>query len=451
MKTINEQLNELRETRVQKATRMTELAEQIKAGEDVGDEFDTLETEVADLDNQIRLKRVEALNASTARPVDGTNQKAATQSRGPTIIVKNSDPDDKFVGQSFVRRVIAKCVARLEGESASNIAEQRWGKTHPNLVRLIKSGVAGGGAGSGEWGAELVAMDGRYTGDFLTYLTSKTVYDKLPLRQVSANVTIKGQDGTATGYWVGESKSIPASTADFSTVNLTPLKVGALAVVSNELLRDSSPAAEQLVRDSLVDASSQRVDNTFLSATAASAGVSPAGLLNGLSAAVPSGTDAAAVRADYQTLLQPFITAKNANGLVHVMSPSLAMAISMFVNTLGQYDFPEISEMGGTLFKRPVYTGDNVTSGDWIVLKPEDIWRIGDTGIQVSMSQEATIEQDTAPQGATDTPVAASANMTNMFQAESTAIKVVRSINFKLRRSGSVQLLSNAEYGGVVS
>jgi hypothetical protein len=29
--------------------------------------------------------------------------------------------------------------------SASEIAQQRWGKSHPNLVRWIKAGVAGGG------------------------------------------------------------------------------------------------------------------------------------------------------------------------------------------------------------------------------------------------------------------------------------------------------------------
>ena len=67
-------------------------------------------------------------------------------------------------------------------------------------------------------------------------------------------LVLKGQDGAATGYWVGESKGIPASKADFSTVSLTPLKVAALAVASMELLRDSTPAAEQLIRDALVAA-----------------------------------------------------------------------------------------------------------------------------------------------------------------------------------------------------
>ena len=67
------------------------------------------------------------------------------------------------------------------------------------------------------------------------------------------------------------------------------------------------------------------------------------------------------------------------------------------------------------------------------------------------MSKDATIEQDTAPTGATDTPVAASANMTNMFQDESVAFKVTRRINWQKRRPAAVQFIQGADYGGPVS
>jgi HK97 family phage major capsid protein/HK97 family phage prohead protease len=451
MKTMNELLSELRETRTQKAARMTELVELIKAGEDHGAEFDALESEVSDLDNAIRVKRVEAMNASAARPVDGTTSKAATESRGPTIIVRKTDADDKFAGQSFVRMVRAKWLAKANDCSASEVAEQLWGKTNPNMVRWIKAAVAGGGTGSGEWGAELADSDTKYMGDFITYLHGMTVFDRLPLRQVPARVHIKGQDGAATGYWVGESKSIPPSAQDFSDVELTPLKVAALAVVSNELLRDSSPAAEMLVRDALVEASAQRVDTTFFSATAASAGVSPAGLLNGVTGVQASGTDAAAIRADIQSLYAPFFSAKNASGIQLVMTPSMAKAISLLVNSLGQTEFPGLNSTGGSLLGDTVWTGDNVTAGNIVALKPSDIYRIGDSGVQVSMSREATIEMNDAAAGASDTPVAMASHTVSMYQTESTAIKVVRSINYAKRRSHAVQFIENAEYGGVVS
>jgi hypothetical protein len=38
-----------------------------------------------------------------------------------------------------------------------------------------------------------------------------------------------------------------------------------------------------------------------------------------------------------------------------------------------------------------------------------------------------------------------------MFQEESTAIKVVRSINWQKRRSGAVQYIGNASYGDINS
>jgi hypothetical protein len=82
-----------------------------------------------------------------------------------------------------------------------------------------------------------------------------------------------------------------------------------------------------------------------------------------------------------------------------------------------------------------------------IMLKPSDIYRIGDMGITVSVSDVATIEQDNAPQGASDTPVAASATIMSMFGTESVAFKVVRRVNFAKRRTSAVAYVDNADYG----
>ena len=461
MKTAYQELAELRETRVTKTARMSELQDAAKAAErrlsqEEATEFDTLLADVDALDDQIRLKSLEALNGAAARPVNGDNSKAAGESRGPMGFVRKTDPEDKFKGQSYIRAAIAKAhafIAMKQGSYVSpiDIAQHRWGKTHPNLVNWIKAGVAGAGTGSGEWGAELAQSDTRYTGDFIEFLYSMTVFDKLPLRPVPSRVHIKGQDGAATGYWVGESKAIPVSKADASDVELTPLKVGAIAVSSKELILDSQPSAEMWIRDCIAEASAQRVDTTFLGTGAAVAGVSPAGILNGLVALAPSGADAAAVRADLLSLYAPFLTAKNASGLVQIMTPSMAKALSLLVNALGQVEFPGLHATGGELRGDVVYTGDNVTGGHWILMKPSDIWKIGDSGIELSMTDTATLEQDDAPSGATDTPAAATANLVNLWQSESVGFKVVRRINFQKRRSGAVVYLDNAEYGGVVS
>lgn len=418
------------------------------------EQFDELETENVAVEKHLsRLKAMQKLDEQSAKPAVGSNTKDASNSRQPglaaPVILEKGDKDEDFEGQNYTRMVIAKTLARIQDVSAVGIAQKRWGRTNPNLVGSIKAAVAGGGTDDGEWGAELVHID-RYTGDFIEYLYSRTVFDKLPLREVPANVNIAGQDGAATGYWVGQSKSIPVSKADFMDVNLTPLKVAALAVVSKELLRDSSPSAERLVRDALVQASAQKVDSTFLSTDAAVAGVSPAGILNGLTAGTSNGTDIDGVIADVKALYAPFIAANNADMLQFVTTQSLAKSMGLMQNALGNWAFPGIGANGGTLLGDTVTAGGNVGAGDLILLKPSDIYKIGDRGVEVSMSMDASIQMDDAPNGASDTPTA-NTSVVSMYQTDSVAIKVVRPLNFAKRRASAVAYIGDADYGAVGS
>lgn len=474
MKTFSDQIKDLEATRAAKAARMEEImnksmAEDRTMDDAEAEEFDTIETEIQQIDKDLsRLSRLQALNVQSGKSVDGARpgQDARTVASAvrsvsneggqrisaPYIQVAPKDQEEKFKGQNYTRLVIAKTLAQLDGVSASGIAKARWGKSNPTLVALIKANeVSGGGAGTDEWGSELVDADNRYTGDFIEFLTSRTIFDQLGLREVPANITIKGQDGIGTGYWVGESLAIPVSAQDFSNVSLTPLKVAAISVISIELMRDSSPAAEALVRDGIVEAAAQRIDGTFLSTTIASAGVSPAGMLWNVTPITSNGTDGDGVRADIKELYAPFITAKNASGLSFVANTSLAKSLQLMRNALGQKEFPEITQNGGTLEGDPVATGDNVNANHLILLKPSDIFKIGDMGVQVTMSRDATIEMNSVPVGDSETPTASSESPVSMFQTESVALKVVRPMNFQKRRSHAVQYVSDADYGAVAS
>jgi len=412
--------------------------------------FDGNDADIAAIDEHLtRLRAMEKRAATTAKPVTGQSQKDGLDSRAPSrITITKGDPDEAFEGQNFTRMVIAKTLARIDDVSAIGIAQKRWGRTNPQFVDVIRAAVAGGGTESGDWAAELVHAD-RYTGDFIDYLYSRTVFDKLPLREVPANVNIAGMDGAATGYWVGQSKSIPVTKADFMDVTLTPLKVAALAVVSKELLRDSSPSAERLVRDALVEASAQRVDQTFLGTAAASANVSPAGLLNGLGAGSSSGNDIDGVIADVKALYASFIAANNADGLHFVTTQSLAKALGLMQNALGNWAFPGLSANGGPLLGDPLVAGGNVGAGDFILLKPSDIYKIGDRGVEVSLSTEAAIQMADNPNGTIDSPPTGHTSVVSMFQTDAVAIKVVRPLNFAKRRASAVAYIGDAEYGSI--
>jgi hypothetical protein len=161
--------------------------------------------------------------------------------------------------------------------------------------------------------------------------------------------------------------------------------------------------------------------------------------------------DADSVRDGIRALYAPFLTAKNASGLTLVMNPARAKAISLMVNALGQTEFPGLGADGGMLLGDKVVTGDNVNEAHVLLLKASDIYKIGDGGIEVSVSRDATIEQADDPAGASDVPTAQANSPVSMFQTESTAIKVVRSINFAKRRTSAVAYVGDASWGDAAS
>lgn len=451
MKTYTQEaLAGLQEQRATKAKRMEELLEtKGEAGfsDEQRTEFNGLDAEIENLDDEIRVSKRHVDNIAKARPVESRGAPAG-------YVKKFNDVPEKFKGEIGLKRALCNMAAMVEIKEGRfttpvQIAQAVWGKSNPTLVAVMKANeVAGAGTDSGEWGAELAQADTTYTGDFIEYLYGLTVFDRLPLRRVPHNVVIKGQDGAFTGYFVGQSKAIPVSAGDFSSTTTTPYKAAGLCVVSKEWLRDASGDGLALCGQGLREAIAQAVDSRFLSTTAVSAGVAPAGILNGVSIGATNGGDAQSVATDIKALFAPFISAKNlSGGLAWVMTPTTAVALSLMRNALGQPEYPTLTPTGGTFQGYPVYTGDNVGSGDVILLKPSDIWKIGDLGVTLSVSDSAMIEQNSAPTGATDTPVAASVTMVSMFQEDSVAIKVVRPISWGKRRSSAVAYIGDAAYG----
>jgi HK97 family phage major capsid protein len=419
-------------------------------------------TEVAGLEQELErnerdIKSAERMIARETAAAAASAEPAAPRgvSRAPAVLTRTNQAQrdgDKFKGQTYMAYIRARTLMVVNsavgdiGQMAASLYRDR-----PEYVDLFRKWAAnevpGGAEKSGEWGAELVAMDGRFTGDFIDYLRAKTVFDQLGLRQIPANVTVKGQDGTGAAFWVGEGKAVPMSKADFSTVNLQPLKIGALSAISLELIRDSSPSAMQLVQDSLTRDSSQLIDSTFFSATAASAGVSPAGIVNGVGGTGSSGSDLNGFITDMDVLVQAFITAKNTGGLKWASRPGLAQKIAGFTNLMGTKVYPSLSEEGGTLENKPFLTSDNVVSGDFLLIKPEDIYKIGDDGLSIDVSREATLEFASDPTGAAlGTPVSASKQIVNLFQNGMVGIRLLRSINWAKRRSSAVARITSAAY-----
>lgn len=474
MKTIAEQIAALENTRNTKALRMSEVASPSQeAGEtmsaEAAEEFDTLTKEIDNIDADLkRLKILEGIQAKGAKAIAPTGKTIETVEEGETARspLQNVVLDQKLAPGIRMARVV-RCMAHSfkqvsKGTFVSPIdVAKDWYKTDPVIANFLKANVAAGTTLSGNWAEGLVGSETKIIADFVEYLRPMTILGKFgtggvpALHTIPFRVALVSELGGGEGYWVGEGKAKPLTSFDYSRTNLSPLKVANICVLTDDLVRDSSPSAETLVRNSLVNALRARLDMDFINPDkAAVANVSPAGILNGVAGIPSSGNDADAIRADIGTLFGAFIDANNAptNG-VWIMSARTALRVSLMMNPLGQPEFPGINMNGGVLAGLPVITSEFVTpntSGDFIALvNASDVYLADDGGFNVDMSREASLEMSDAPAHNSGTPTAA--QMVSMFQTNSVAIRAERTINWSRRRNEGVAWLSNVNWGGQIT
>lgn len=467
MKTIAEQIAEFEATRAAKAADMEAIM--TKAAEDgvtldaeQSEAFDTLESEIASIDKHIaRLRNMQKAQAATAKPAaDDQVQRIKTLDMKDGIQVRAKNTQKLEPGIAFARA--AKCLAlgHLEHRDAIGIAKALYEGQDQIIAatqRLVtKAAVAAATTSDATWAGPLVGDETSVFADFVAFLRPQTILGRFgqngipSLRNVPFRVPLIGQTSGGDGYWVGEGQAKPLTKFDFERKTLTPLKVANIAVATMEVIRDSSPAADGIIRDQLAAALRQRLDIDFIDPDkAAVSDVSPASILNGVVGIASSGTDADAVRADMKALFSAFIAANNApTSGVFIMTATMALSLSLMVNALGQPEFPTITMTGGTLNGLPVIVSEFVptdSSGSIVALvNASDIYLGDEGGIDLSMSTEASLQMDNAP----DNPTTASTVLVSLWQRNLVGFRCERTINWSRRRTSAVAYLTGVNWGG---
>lgn len=460
MKTIAEQISEFEATRVTKSAEMQSIMDTAaEAGltldAEQSDAFDTLQAEVEAIDKHIgRLKGMQKSAAASAKPVNQETVVKTVDNSGITVRAKNTQKLEP--GIAFARA--AKCLAlgHLEHRDAIQIAKSLFDGQDGVIAatqRLVtKAAVPAATTTDATWAKPLVGEESAAFADFVEYLRPTTVLGRFgqngvpSLRTIPFRTALIGQTSGGDAAWVGEGAGKPLTKFDFSRTTLEPLKVANIAVATMEVVRDSSPSAEGIIRDQLAAALRERLDLDFISPTkAAVAGVSPAGILNGIAPIPSSGSDADAVRADIKALFTAFIQANNApTSGVFIMSAVTALALSLMQNPLGQTEFPGISMTGGVLFGLPVLVSEYVettSSGSLVALvNASDIYLGDEGGIDVSMSTEASLQM-------VDNPTSGAAQLVSLWQNNLVAWRCERSLNWARRRPSAAFWLSDVNWG----
>lgn len=118
-------------------------------------------------------------------------------------------------------------------------------------------------------GAELVGTDHR-ADQYIGPLRDSLLVQRLGVRTLSGlvgNVSIPKAGAGLSAGWVTEGQALPESDMDFDSVTLTPRHVGGITEMSRQLLQQSAPAIEGLVRDDLSFAVAQAVDRAIVAGT----------------------------------------------------------------------------------------------------------------------------------------------------------------------------------------
>jgi HK97 family phage prohead protease len=466
MKTYTEQITALENKRAatfaaQEAVAKKGLDDDRTMNEAESEEFDNHQVTIESIDKQlVRLRQLEQNVAKAAKAVKAeTPQQGAAARGGEAIVVKTQPvlPPGIEATRIWKCRMNSTLSIMRGGEfrSAAEFATQMYG-SDSNVVGILKANVPAGATVAGNWAANLIGAETGAMADFVAYLRPRTILgrfgtDGIPaLRSVPFRTPLITETGGGAAWWVGEGKAKPLTSFSYTRTTLAPLKVATICALTEELIRDSSPKADVMVRDSLVSAVRERLDLDFITPSkTAVAGVSPASITNGASTIVSSGDDADAIRLDVRSLLAKFTSVNNPpSSGVWIMGSSNAAALAMMVNPLGQPEFPSMSPTGGALFGMPVIASDYVGAAIVVLANASDIYEADDGEVAVDMSREASLEMSDAPTGSSITPTGTS--LVSLWQTNTVGIRAERTINWLRRRTQSVVYLTSADWGGPV-
>lgn len=407
--------------------------------------YDNTSTEIKAVDEHLkRLRDMEGNMASTAKPVSkAANGEVTTVKAGAPGIIRVEQKLEK--GIAFARFAKALAAANGSRSEALEIARKQY-PDDAKLHHVLKAAVGAGTTTDPKWAGALVEYQ-EYALDFVEFLRPQTIIGRFgqggipALRQVPFNIRIPAQTSGGSANWVGQGKAKPLTKFDFESITFSFAKVAAIAVLTDELIRFSNPAADALVRNALAEAVIARLDTDFINpAKAEVANISPASVTNGI-AAIPSTGDP---DADAEAAFAQFVSNNlQPTGGVWIMSSTNALALSMKKNALGQKMYPEMTLLGGTFQGLPAivsqYAGTNLT-----LLNAPDIYLADDGGVAVDMSREASLEMESEPTGDSITPTGT--ELVSMFQTNSVAIRAERWINWKRRRTAAVAVISGVNY-----
>jgi HK97 family phage major capsid protein len=265
-----------------RATIVAELRSLTANGADLSDEqrgrFDTLKTEADALQGKIdRAAVVDDFERRVAgSPIIGSGDKNFDgELRNFSLVRAIASQVPNLNVDAGRERELSQEVARRAGRSFQGMAVPMAVFQQPVEQRVMTTGLPVNGPGS-----NLIATD--FRGDqYIDLLREALVVRGLGARILSGlvgNVAIPKAKTSSTAAWVNENTAIPTSDMEWEQVSMTPKHVGARTEFSRNLILQSSPDIEALVRADFAAVLAREVDRAAIIGTGVAP--EPRGVLN---------------------------------------------------------------------------------------------------------------------------------------------------------------------------
>lgn len=492
---IAEKIQAKQERLVAVKDRLTELKQLVgDADEELDDdqmeEIDSLSDEQESLIKSIEsLQKIESGLSRKAVPAGSTRQTV------PATVKK-----EEKGGSLLIKSMTAALIAKMTDTPVSEVINEVYG-TDDRIKAVSKVYLSRTGNFRGKtavdaadtttpgWAAELVDNDLR---GFLDELAPVSVYGRLltygsGLDFGSSNsVTIprrnrSNQNNGAEigGSWVGEGGVIPVKQMAIASRTLNRYKLAVISAFTNELMQQSVPSIEGLVRASIIEDTSLVIDSALLDDSGVVAGVRPAGLLFGVTPVASAGGTADDIITDLKALLGAMSSINGARPVL-IMNSNRLLGLSTVTTAAGGFMFRD--EVGnGRLLGVPVIASTTVPADEVIMIDAASFvganaspqFAVTDQATLVMANADATAptqagaatdhtggalgtEEQVPPDGGiivtgdtTGAPAGASVAgymAQSMFQQYQTAVRMVLPASWGLTRDGSVAALSGVDW-----
>lgn len=322
----------------------------------------------------------------------------------------------------------------LMGPRIKSIVESRHHvyEYAPDLVARQKAAATAGGTAVGDWTEQLASYQ-VLASAFLESLRNYGAFDAMlpSMRRVPFRTRIGASTTGITGTTVPQASVKPISKLTLTGTQIDEQKAVAILVVTDELAKFGSNAAGNLFAVELSNAVAVETDETFVSV-----------LTTGATSIGSSGVTAEHVRNDLRGLLASITTGARSQ-LFLLTTSAIAKVLCVLHTSTGESAFPGMNYDGGQIGGIQVVVSDGVPSGTMLLVDAQQVAAASET-IQLSYSNQAPVQMDTAP----DSPTSASTVMISLWQNNMTGLKAERVFGVQKLTTTGVCVLTGTSYTG---